>query len=432
MAAGGMTGPEAVDWIHGRHGLGNKEGLTNTAMLMERMGHPERAYPCVHVAGTNGKGSVCAMIASALRAAGYKVGLYTSPYLERYNDRMRVDGRPIADDVLGEVASDARRHVAEMDAIGRRATVFEIGTACALEFFRRERVDVAVIEVGLGGRLDSTNVITPVLSVITHIGLDHMAILGGTVERIAMEKAGIIKRGVPCVLYPQGEPVHSIIRDVCAERGAAFLDAAQVAATVVESDPRGHTLSLEKGGWSLRDVRVSMAGDHQIDNLRTAVAAVLVLRGLGFAIGDGALAGGLAAARWPGRLEWFGNILLDGAHNEQGARALAAYIGKYLPGRQIHAVCGIVRGKAEDAIVRAVAPCLRSVRCVTVTGHRAGDPGELARLFEREGVAASAAASVSDAIEAAAREAGEDGVALVFGSLYLVAEARALLLGKNQ
>ena len=419
-----MTGKEAADWINGRTGLGIKEGLTNTAALLERLGNPHTAYPCIHVAGTNGKGSTCSMIASVLAACGYKVGMYTSPYLERFNERFRVDGEPIADGDLGAVASDVRAIVDAMDVQGRKATVFEIGTVCAFEHFRREKVDIAVIEVGIGGRLDSTNVITPVLSVIARIGLDHVKILGDTIEQIAWEKAGIVKEGIPCVLYPQEESVKAVVMRQCQEKNAPFLDAGDTRITRLESALYGHSFDAEREGQTL-PVSIALPGDHQIDNARTVLTALLALRGKGFVLSDEGIQRGMAAARWAGRLEWFGNVLIEGAHNEQGAQALAAYLQKYLPGRRICAVCGIQRGKPEAEMVHAVAPMLTVAHCVSVEGHRAGDPQDLAALFEAEGIPAKAHDDVQSAVGAAKKDAGEEGVVLVFGSLYLVGTVRS-------
>ncbi len=426
-----MTGEEAIQWIHAQYGLGNKEGLTNTAVLLGRLGDPQNAYPCVHVAGTNGKGSICSMIASALKACGYRVGLYTSPYLERYNERIRVDTEPIADAELGEVATTVRVHVEALAAEGKRATVFEIGTACAFEHLRRAQVDIAVIEVGMGGIEDATNVITPVLSVIGRIGMDHENALGSTLEEIAFKKAGIVKPGVPCVLYPQPDPARAVIRKACLERNAPYISAERVSFADLISTERGHRFTALVDKDKLENVSIALPGDHQIDNARTAIAALMALRAEGFVMTNEGIVQGLERTTWPGRLEWFGNVLLDGAHNEQGARALADYVQRYLCGRKVVAVCGVQRGKAIGRIGKVLAGAVDEAFCVVVEGHRANNPYELAGAFMDAGKKAGACESVAQALALAKAAAGQDGIVLVCGSLYLCGEVRGMLAARQ-
>lgn len=421
-----MNYQQAVDWIHGQYGLGHKNGLENEKALLRRLGDPHRRFPCVHVAGTNGKGSTCAMIASVLKESGLRVGLYTSPFLLRYNERICINGEPIPDEDLAQVATQVRVEAEALAKEGILSTVFELGTACAFHHFAREKVDVAVIEVGLGGRLDVTNVITPLVSVITHIGIDHEKILGDTVEKIAAEKAGIVKDGVPLALYPRQPRAKAVIEEFCTSHGAPLLNGDDCSITNAHSDAYGHRFDFAYEDWSLSDVQISLPGEHQIDNAITALLALYSLRER-FGLSDEHIRSGLANTHWPGRLEWIGQVLLDGAHNPQGAQALREYLAKYLPGRPIVAVCGTLRDKDYSQIVKALAPALTRVVCVTPDSHRATSAQDMAALFAGCGVPAEPADGLLPAIDAAKAAAGENGIVLVCGSLYLVGEAKRLL-----
>ena len=314
-----MTGQEAIERIHSVYPNGKKEGLSGIRALMMRLGNAHAAVPAVHVAGTNGKGSCCAMIERMLRAAGYKTGLYTSPYIEVYNERIRIDGVPISDERLAALVERVWPAVEACEKEGVHITEFELGTALAFCAFAQERVDVAVIEVGLGGRLDATNIITPLVSVITEVGMDHMDILGGTIGEIALEKAGIIKRGVPVSLGAQEKAAYGVLLAAARGLNAPVIDPD---AENVRESPDDITFDVSLEGERINGLRVSLRGRHQAENACAALGAVQALRREGFAIPQSAVRAGLAAVRWPGRLERFGRVLLDGAHNDPGARAV--------------------------------------------------------------------------------------------------------------
>lgn len=399
-----FTYEQALAFIHGAAGHGKKVGLNNMRALLARLGNPERRFRSVHVAGTNGKGSVCAFVHAGLLLSGRKTGLYTSPFLQRYNERIRIDGMPIEDGALARYTSEVAREVEALRAEGVLPTEFEIGTAIAFLCFARERVDMAVIEVGLGGRFDPTNVITSEICAIASIGLDHTKTLGDTPEKIAFEKAGIAKPGVPLVLSAQvtGGPCE-VIAAHCRAVGAPLLFA----------EKEEHA-------------QPGLNGAHQRFN---AGVARTVLEMLG--VPEERILEALRRTRWPARLEWLGGnppLLLDGAHNPQGAQALARYV-KGLERRKTVLLCGILRDKDWHGIVKALAAVCDDAVTVSPDSHRALDGGELAEAFRAQGISAQSAENVSAALEIAKARAGADGRVIAAGSLYLAGEVRTILVG---
>ena len=298
-----MTEKEAIERIHSVYPTGCKNGLENMRALMGRLGNPQEKLTMVHVAGTNGKGSCCAMIERMLRAAGYKTGLYTSPYIEVYNERIRINGEPIAGDKLAALVESVWPAVEACEKDGVQITEFELGTALAFCCFAKEKVNVAVIEVGLGGRLDPTNIITPAVSVITEVGMDHMQFLGDTIEQIALEKAGIMKPGVPVVLGRQEKAARGVL--LAAAKGKELPILSLTAENIREERTR-ITFDVAFGGERLKALTVSLCGRHQADNACAALGALLALKKKGFKIPTSAVRAGLADVHWPGRLEYFG------------------------------------------------------------------------------------------------------------------------------
>lgn len=400
-----MTYEQALAFIHGARGLGKKAGLDNMRALLTRLGNPERDFNAVHVAGTNGKGSVCAFVHAGLVCAGMRTGLYTSPYLQRYNERIRLDGEPVSDAKLAALTSEVAREVEALRARGVYPTEFEIGTAVAFLFFARHKVDCAVVEVGLGGRLDPTNTLEPRLCAIASIGLDHTAILGDTVEKIAFEKAGIAKRGVPLVLSAQ---VTGSARRVILER------CRKVNAPLVSA-------GVEMEGT------LGLPGEHQRYNAGVARA---VLRRLG--VHSAAIDEGLRRTRWPARLEWIGRnppLLLDGAHNPQGAAALASYLSA-LPCGKTALLCGVLRDKDWPSMVDMLATLCDEAICVSPDNPRALPAEALARAFAERGVAAQCAPNAAEGLHLTLEKA-QGGRAVAAGSLYLAGEVRTLLVGTD-
>jgi len=421
-----MRSSELIDWIHGARRFGEKKGLDNMRALMGALGNPESSLKCVHVAGTNAKGSVCALVESALRANGYRTGLYTSPFLVEYRERIRIDGAPIAEAAFERAGNRVHEALRSMPALA--PTAFELGTAIAYLAFYEADVDIAVVETGIGGRLDPTNVIVPEASVIANIGLDHMEQLGDTIEEIAYEKAGIIKPGRPVALYPQKSPEATrVIEAVCLERGASLLKAERLPFEVVEVTPRGASFRCDVAGIGPVDARLNLAGRHQLENAHLALAALSALAGRGWALSPEKTARGLQDARWPGRMDWADDrLLLDGAHNPQATRALKAYIDEFLPGRQIVLLTAMMRDKQPDACAGILAPVAAAVVATQVEGPRALPAEALAAVYRAHGAPAEAMAPPSEALRAAQNAAGPEGVVVACGSLYLVGELMKL------
>jgi len=412
--------PESVDYLYA---LGNeirtaKLGLDRMVLVSEAMRHPERKYRVVHVAGTNGKGSTSAMIAAGLQAAGNRVGLFTSPHLVEPTERIVIDGRAVTAAEFAEAFAAVHR-VAErmMDAgtLDAHPTYFETVTLMAFWWFAKQEVDWAVIEVGLGGRLDATNIVTPQLCVITPVDYDHEAWLGKSLDAIAFEKAGILKAGVPAVMAPQ----RPVPRDVIVKRAetvfAPVLDSA--AWPVAELEIGAHGSRFVTAG--LR-IDCPLAGEHQVENARTAAVAVNALN-----VMPEHIRAGIAAARWPGRLEMVSEtpeIWLDGAHNPAGARALAAYIGRFHAGRRVGLIYGAMRDKSVEEIVGVLFP-LADELIVTAPDQTRALRAEAILEMEPHGNARIAA----DVRAALAMERSCE-VLFLTGSLYLVGEARAILV----
>lgn len=382
-------------------------GLERMQRALDALGRPDQAFDVLHVGGTNGKGSTCAMAAAALSAAGHRVGLYTSPHLVRFNERIQVAGEEISDAKLGARVAEIRQRCPWHDATveGERLTYFEFATLAALLHFAAEGVDVAVVEVGLGGRLDATSAITPRVTAVARIGLDHTQLLGETIERIAVEKAGIFKPGVPAVVHARQPPgALETLRAEAERRGAPFVQAAP--------------------DWA---GPVALPGAHQRGNAGLAAAALRELARQGVAVAEEAIARGIGTARWPGRLESLGGVLLDGAHNPDGAAALAAALRALHPGRPVELVFGVLSDKDVGGMLRALAPAARRLHVVAPVSPRGRDAAEVAALAATFGVPADVHGGIAAAL-ACARDAARDGALVcVAGSLYLVGEARALL-----
>ncbi len=419
-----MTEMEAIAKIHSVYPSGKKEGLTNMRALMARLGNPQDGLKLVHVAGTNGKGSACAMIERALREAGYRTGLYSSPYIERYNERIRLNFRPIEGEKLASLVERIWPHVEACQKDGRQITEFELGTALAFMAFAEEKVDVAIIEVGLGGRLDPTNIITPLVSVITEVGMDHMGFLGDTIDQIALEKAGIMKPGVPVALGPQQHDALDVLLAAAKGKGSPVID--PDAENVIEGD-RSVTFDVRLGGETIKGLTVSLPGRHQSENACAALGALCALQKKGFALPMDAIRRAMADVKWPGRLERFGRVILDGAHNDPGVRALCLYADRWLPREKTVLLSGMMADKETEKMTRRLAARFRC--CVTTTPGvpRAMAAGELAAAFEQHGLKTYAEDNPEIALRRARELAGPEGTVLCAGSLYLIGELRSLL-----
>ena len=420
-----------------------KPGLDRIRHLLAALGNPERAYPAVHIAGTNGKGSVAAFLSSIARCAGYRVGTYTSPHLSRVTERMTVSGDEMPDDALADLCATVRDAAA---SLGEEPTYFEVTTAMAFLHFARPQVDIAVIETGMGGKWDATNVLSPLVTIITPLSFDHTERLGTTLGAIMSEKAGILRAGTPVVTVPHPEQAACVLEAEVDRVNARRVQLGVDFRIAADKYPRFDYHGMRQSFCNLTS---SLAGRHQVDNAALALAAAELLTDAGFAFAEEAVRTGLAETRWPGRCETVPGhppLLLDGAHNPGGARVLRAFIAQQWrpepPGalRRYVLVCGMVRTKDMEAFWRELAPrvderapVLDAVVLVPVSAAPSHDLDELARVVRvvvghsgRE-IVVEQADDVPAALAAARRRAGSDGGVVVTGSLYLVGAVRDAL-----
>jgi dihydrofolate synthase/folylpolyglutamate synthase len=417
------------DSVHFLYALGNeiktaKFGLERIRAVLAALGNPQDGLTIVHVAGTNGKGSTCAMIEAGFRAAGLRTGLYTSPHLAEPTERIRVDGRAVSAERFAEAFNRVHAVVEELlarEAIDLHTTYFETVTAMAFVIFAEEGVERVVLEVGLGGRLDATNVVRPMLAVITAIDFDHEAYLGRGIESITAEKAGILKPGVPAVFARQRPEAAAVLDRRAAELGIAVTRAAESGARGLSLDARGSRFELD--GATPLAIRCPLAGEHQVDN---AITAALALRACG--VDARAIETGIAAAVWPGRLEYVRErpaTILDGAHNPAAARALAAYITRFYPTARLRLIFGIMRDKAAAEIAGILFPLTWQVIVTAPQQSRSLAPESLRAVIDHPNL--HFAPRLEDALRLV-EDSSPDDVIFITGSLFLVAEARALLV----
>jgi len=401
--------------------------LERMRVLMGLLGNPEQKYPSLHVAGTKGKGSTCALMASALTAAGYKTGLYTSPHLQDYVERIQIDGQPVSHGQLVELVEQVKPHV----ALVPKVTTFEITTALSFLYFAQQNVEAAVIEVGLGGRLDATNVVTPVVSVITALSYDHMAVLGNTLMLIAGEKAGIIKPGIPVVSSPQQEEARVVLERVAKEtRARLTLVGRDVLFAAGEHSLDGQTLTVsrkQKAENSQESVilRVPLLGQHQVVNAATGYAA---LKASGLKISDEAIRQGFAGVTWPCRFEIVRRepaVILDSAHNQDSFEKLIQTLEDYFPGRPVILIFGSSEDKDVAGMLSALKGRLKLVLATKAIHPRAFEPESIVETANRLGVRAEAVAPVDAALARALElSAGGGEIVLSAGSMFVTAEVK--------
>lgn len=430
-----MNYKEAMDYLADLTKFGFNFGLSRIEELLNRLGNPQRQLKVVHVGGTNGKGSTTAMLASILQKAGYRVGTFTSPHLHSFTERYRINGVEIAPERVAKLVEELRPYMEAMAAEGfEHPTEFEAATALAFLYFYREKVDFLVLEVGLGGAIDSTNVVKPLLSVITNVSMDHMNYLGNTIAEIAGVKAGIIKPGVPVVTAARGEAL-SVIEKISRKKNSPLI--------LVRRDVTWEHISLSLGGqsFSVRGRRhvyenlfLPLLGRHQQENAATAVAAAEVLMDLGFAISSGAVREGLSAVRWPGRLEIVRRdplVIIDGAHNYDGAKNLRQALEEYFPSMSLILVIGMLGDKERTKVVAELAAIAKVVVVTRPNSSRAGNWQDLAAEARRYSREVCLVENIDKAVIKALSMAGSDDVVCITGSLYMIADAREMLLSNN-
>lgn len=416
-----MSPQEALEFIHSVSWMGSKPGLSRTRELLRRIGNPEKQLRFIHIAGTNGKGSTAAMLSHILSAAGYRTGLYTSPYIFRFNERMQIDNSYISDSDLAYYTELVKPHALAMQD---QPTEFELITAISLAYFAAKRCSIVVLEAGMGGRLDSTNVISaPECAVITNIGLDHMKELGDTVEKIALEKAQIIKPGCTAIIYNQKKTVMDVITGVCTERGVPFRTAVP-----------DHLISAQDGieGQTFRyfgeEYFLPLLGAHQRNNAAVVMDTVAALRERGWNIRSSAVREGLVNTRWPARFEivsrkpWF---VVDGGHNPQCAETVSENLEYYFPRKHRVLLAGVLRDKDYEGLFDILNPAANEFIAVSPDSPRALPAAELGKFLERYGKPVAVCSSIWEGVAAALNAAGEDGVACSVGSLYMSGAVRA-------
>jgi dihydrofolate synthase/folylpolyglutamate synthase len=409
-----------------------KFDLENIRVLGQRLGRPERAYPSVHIAGTNGKGSTAAFMESILRRAGFRTGLNTSPHLERINERIRLNGEEISDADFAATLARIRGLIEELLAEGKlraHPTYFESVTAMAFEYFAQSRVEFAVFEVGLGGRLDATNIVTPTISVITRIDFDHENFLGHSLPEIAGEKAGILKEHVPLILAHQREEARSVVLERAERLGCPVIEAAKafrIDRLATEEGCTRATVTEIASGWTT-EITPRLPGRFQLDNALNAVAAARWLQRRGFRISDEAIAEGIATTAWPGRLEKLQarpDVYLDGAHNPSAAWELAGFLRQNFAGRRIFLVYGALRDKAVDEIAGILFPLAADVIFTEPNISRAISAAQLAEIGADYAARAEIIPDAEQAVESALAKARPEDAVFVTGSLYLVGQVR--------
>ena len=409
-----------------------KFDLENILVLAERLGHPERAYPSTHIAGTNGKGSAAAFLESILRHAGLRTGLNTSPHLEKINERIRINGQEISDEPFGETLTHIHALIEELLAAGKlraHPTYFECVTAMAFAHFARERVNFGVFEVGLGGRLDATNILSPLVTIITRIDFDHESFLGHSLREIAAEKAGILKPGVPVVLAEQRQEAREVIVARATELGCPVVEPSEVFQVTQESMEDGCVLArvIEVDSGATFEIAPNLPGRFQLQNALNAVATARLLRNRGFQIIDDAVMRGIAETVWPGRLEKLQSdpaVYLDGAHNPGAARELAHFLEQNFAGRKVWLVYAALRDKAVDEVAGLLFPHAAEVIFTTARISRAVSAPQLAEIAGHHAARFSVIPDAERAFERALAQAAPEDAIFITGSLYLVGQLR--------
>jgi len=422
-----MTYADAIEFLYGIRLFGQKLGLETMRYLLQLMDDPQQSLRFIHIAGTNGKGSVAAMLHAVLAGAGYKAGLYTSPHLVSFCERFQINGQPIGESEVVRLVEQIKPLLAKVGDHPefRTPTFFEAVTAIALQYFHEQKVDVVVWETGLGGRLDATNVVTPLVSVVTNVAFDHTQYLGETLRQIATEKCGIIKKGVPVVTASVAEEALAVIRQTTAERACPLTAVGeQVCATRLSEDEHCQRLRLTGTRHEYGPLTIPLLGPHQTLNCATAVVA---LEASGLSVTSSQVHRGLARTRWPGRFQIVGRnptMVLDGAHNAAASEKLALTLRDHFAGQKLTLIIGVLRDKNYDQMCQILAPLAERIFCVPVNSERTCDPDQLARWCKAANPAATVdvSRSVSEAYPRA-RSVDSGNVIVITGSLFLVGEA---------
>lgn len=427
-----MDYKDAIEYIDMNLKGGCNPGLNRIERLLELLGNPEKQIKAVHIAGTNGKGSVTAMLSSILREGGYKVGTYISPHLHSITERYLINGVSMEEDVFASYVSIIKGNINKMAESGEEIpSQFEALTALAFLYFKDMNIDIGVIEVGLGGRYDATNVLDSLISVITSISYDHMSVLGDTIERIAFEKAGIIKKGQKAILYPQSFTAsEKVIEMICREQEAMLIKIDPKDVIQRDFGIKGQIMDYCFGDKSYRDIQLPLLGDHQLLNAAVAIRAAEELGKLGYHISEQHIKQGIKKVKWPGRLTVIASdpqIVIDGAHNEDGVKALAEALKKYFYDKDIIMVIGMLRDKNHRDSISMLAPMAKKLIATEPMSDRALSALDLAREAEEFCREVYAVPSIAQAINKAIDISEDNSIIVICGSLYLIGEAFEIL-----
>jgi dihydrofolate synthase/folylpolyglutamate synthase len=423
---------DAINYIEQIQAFGSKPGLCRIKRLLEVLGNPQEHLKIIHVAGTNGKGSTCTMLEAILEKQGYSVGVYTSPHLVKYNERIKINTIPISDLEFSDLTEAVIKQCEQMIKQGfEQPTTFEVITAIAFCYFYAKQVDYLLLEVGLGGRFDATNVIgSPILSIITSIGMDHMDYLGHTLEAIASEKGGIIKKNSPTVLYLQSKEVYNVINDICIDKNSKlyYLTTRQIH---IESNNLDKTIfSIHTDYYDYNNITLSMIGDYQLYNASTVLLAVEALRDLDIEISEQAILKGLEQVRWPGRMELISTkpyILLEGAHNFDGIQMLVDYIKNHLSQKNITLLIGVLKDKEYQTMMALLIPVVNQVVVTQPLSHRALDFEQFYNIVNHYGLPTYKEKDVGKALTIAKEITKIDEVIICAGSLYLIGQIKQII-----
>jgi dihydrofolate synthase/folylpolyglutamate synthase len=415
---------QSLDYLYGLEKFGMIFGLTQVERILEAIGNPHREVQAIHIGGTNGKGSTAAMMASILQKEGYRVGLYTSPHLIRFTERIKVNGKEIEKEEVAALTGWMRERI-EASGITPPFTFFDFTTAMALLYFKQRMVDLAVLEVGLGGRLDSTNVVDPLISIITNIAKDHEEQLGKSILKIAGEKAGIIKKGRPLITAATQPQVLRLFSKVCREKGAPYFRVGKEFQYVQSGEGKFNYEGLHRKLWS---IYLNLFGFHQIINATTALGATEVLEDLGYTVSNDAMIEGLKEVEWPGRLEmvcFSPRVVLDGAHNPAGALVLKESLKKEFQYHHLILLIGMMKDKDIESVLHLLAP--RANHLILTRPHidRAAPPTLLKKALGQKGKRAEIIEDLKEAIDKGLAMTKEEDLLCITGSLYTVGEARA-------
>ena len=420
-----MNYQEALEFIEQSHKFGMRLGLENSFKLLELLGNPQDKLKFVHVAGTNGKGSVCSFISNTLKEQGYKVGLYTSPYLETFTERIRLNGNNIPEEDVARIITIMKEKIEQMASDGfAYPTEFEIETAMAFYYYWEQQADYVVLEVGLGGRYDATNVIkSPLASVIVSLSLDHIGILGDTLGKIAYEKAGIIKEDSIAVVYKQKPEAEEVIKDVCKEKNTKYIEADFEHLVIKKSDVNSQVFDCKILDEKFENMEISLIGEHQVNNAVLALTVIKVLRDeRQVEISNEAMRRAFLNTRWPGRIEKIKDnpiFIIDGAHNEDGARSLSKALEKHFK--------GMLKDKDIDSVLEILIDKFDKVITTTPDSDRAISCNELKEKIEKHVNDVTAIPKIEDAVKYALKNAKEDDVIISAGSLYMIGHVRQLV-----